>query len=140
MILPCGAGSEPLFELASTVLVQGSDQGLGEWDCPLGGAGLDLMQRELAIHRCSERRTVTRPWSRSLQSMRLAPAQPDAQRYRPQPGKPMRPSHGEEPSGWRASQIPDRGPNKVPPGMEDDECRRNVGNAALSSRLKRRGW
>jgi transposase len=41
---------------------------------------------------------------------------------------------------WRASQIPDRGPNKVPPGMEGDECRRNGGNTALSSRLRRRGW
>jgi hypothetical protein len=39
---------------------------------------------------------------------------------------------------WRASQIPDRGPNKVPPGMEDDECKRNVGSTALSLRLKRR--
>jgi transcriptional regulator with XRE-family HTH domain len=47
---------------------------------------------------------------------------------------------GPNESERRASQIPDRGPNKVPPGMEDDECRRNVGNTALSSRLKRRGW
>jgi integrase/recombinase XerD len=39
---------------------------------------------------------------------------------------------------WRASQIPDKGPNKVPPGMEDDECKRNVGSTALSLRLKRR--
>ena len=41
---------------------------------------------------------------------------------------------------WRASQIPDRGPNKVPPGMEGDECRRNGGNTVLSSKLRRRGW
>src|SRR6186997_138634 len=32
---------------------------------------------------------------------------------------------------WRASQIPDTGPNKVRPGTEDDQCE----NGAESSRL-----
>ena len=78
MILPCGAGSEPLFELASMVLVQGSDQRLGEWDCPRGGAGLGLMQREFAIHPLQRAAhgnpTTVQVDVRPLQSKRLAPA------------------------------------------------------------------
>jgi hypothetical protein len=39
---------------------------------------------------------------------------------------------------WRASHIPDSGPNKVRPGMEGDECQNGAGNTRLSSRPKRR--
>jgi transposase-like protein len=46
----------------------------------------------------------------------------------------------EELLAWRASQIPDRGPNKVPSGMGVDGCRRNAENIVLSLRLRRRGW
>ena len=41
---------------------------------------------------------------------------------------------------WRASQIPDRGPNRVPPGMEDYKCRRNGEDIRLSSNLRRPDW
>ena len=41
---------------------------------------------------------------------------------------------------WRASHIPDSGPNKVRPGMEGDECQNGAGNTRLNSRTKQRGW
>jgi len=37
---------------------------------------------------------------------------------------------------WRASQIPDTGPNKVRPGTEDDRCGNGVGSSRLSSRTR----
>jgi hypothetical protein len=37
---------------------------------------------------------------------------------------------------WRASQIPDTGPNKVRPGTEDDLCENGVGSSRLSSRSR----
>jgi hypothetical protein len=41
---------------------------------------------------------------------------------------------------WRASQIPDSGPNKVPSGTEDDTCGRSAGNIVRSTNLKQYGW
>jgi integrase len=41
---------------------------------------------------------------------------------------------------WRASQIPERGPNKVRSGMGVDGCRRNAENTVLSLKWRRRGW
>ena len=38
---------------------------------------------------------------------------------------------------WRASQIPDSGPYRVRPGMEDGECRNGGGSSRLSLRLRR---
>jgi hypothetical protein len=40
---------------------------------------------------------------------------------------------------WRASSIPDRGPNKVPSGMEGERCKRIAVSTVLSSRPRRRG-
>ena len=37
---------------------------------------------------------------------------------------------------WRASQIPDTGPNKVRPGTEDDLCENGAGSSHLSSRTR----
>ncbi|HEX3304840.1 MAG TPA: hypothetical protein VHS32_01170, partial [Streptosporangiaceae bacterium] len=37
---------------------------------------------------------------------------------------------------WRASQIPDTGPNKVRPGTEDDQCRNGAGSSRPSSRTR----
>jgi hypothetical protein len=37
---------------------------------------------------------------------------------------------------WRASQIPDTGPNKVRPGTEDDLCENGVGSSRPSSRTR----
>src|SRR4051794_18480525 len=37
---------------------------------------------------------------------------------------------------WRASQIPDTGPNKVRPGTEDDLCENGAGSSRLSSRTR----
>ena len=37
---------------------------------------------------------------------------------------------------WRASQIPDTGPNKVRPGTEDDLCENGVESSRLSSRTR----
>jgi hypothetical protein len=37
---------------------------------------------------------------------------------------------------WRASQIPDTGPNKVRPGTEDDRCGNGVGSSRPSSRTR----
>ena len=37
---------------------------------------------------------------------------------------------------WRASQIPDTGPNKVRPGTEDDQCENGVESSRLSSRTR----
>ena len=38
---------------------------------------------------------------------------------------------------WRASQIPDSGPYRVRPGMEDGGCRNDGGSSRLSLRLRR---
>jgi len=38
--------------------------------------------------------------------------------------------------GWRASQIPDTGPNKVGPGTEDDLCENGVESSRLSSKTR----
>ena len=38
---------------------------------------------------------------------------------------------------WRASQIPDSGPNKVRSGMEDGECKNGARNSPLSLRTRR---
>ena len=37
---------------------------------------------------------------------------------------------------WRASQIPDTGPNKVRPGTEDDLCENGVGSSRPSSKTR----
>jgi hypothetical protein len=37
---------------------------------------------------------------------------------------------------WRASQIPDTGPNKVRPGTEDDQCENGVESSRLSSKTR----
>jgi hypothetical protein len=37
---------------------------------------------------------------------------------------------------WRASQIPDTGPNKVRPGTEDDLCENGVESSRLSSKTR----
>lgn len=50
MIFPCGTGGELFFELASAMLAQCSNQGLGKWDGSVGGAGLGLMECEFAIY------------------------------------------------------------------------------------------
>ncbi|HZD16257.1 MAG TPA: hypothetical protein VE196_14275, partial [Pseudonocardiaceae bacterium] len=42
------------------------------------------------------------------------------------------------PEVWRASRIPDRGPNKVPSGTEGDRCKKNGGNTAPNSSLRQR--
>jgi hypothetical protein len=44
--------------------------------------------------------------------------------------------HYTQPGDWRASQIPDTGPNKVRPGTEDDLCENGVENSRLSSRTR----
>ncbi|MCA1675750.1 MAG: hypothetical protein LC799_27415, partial [Actinobacteria bacterium] len=41
---------------------------------------------------------------------------------------------------WRASQIPDRGPYKVPSGTKGDKCQNGAGSTRLNSRTKRRRW
>jgi hypothetical protein len=41
---------------------------------------------------------------------------------------------------WRASQIPDTGPNKVRPGTEDDQCENGAESSRLSSRTRPRRW
>jgi hypothetical protein len=38
---------------------------------------------------------------------------------------------------WRASQIPDTGPNKVRPGMEDGKWPNAAGSSRPSSRMRR---
>jgi hypothetical protein len=38
---------------------------------------------------------------------------------------------------WRASQIPDSGPNKFRPGMEDGKCKNGARNSPLSLRTRR---
>jgi putative transposase len=38
---------------------------------------------------------------------------------------------------WRASHIPDTGPNKVRPGMEDDQCESVAASSVLNSRTRR---
>jgi hypothetical protein len=58
----------------------------------------------------------------------------------PCPNTPTTISAAPNPTDWRASQIPDRGPSKVPSGMGVDGCRRNAENTVLSLRLRRRGW
>ena len=40
------------------------------------------------------------------------------------------------PRAWRASQIPDTGPNKVRSGMEDDQCENGAESSRLSSRTR----
>ena len=40
------------------------------------------------------------------------------------------------PDRWRASQIPDTGPNKVRPGTEDDLCENGAGSSRLSSKTR----
>jgi hypothetical protein len=37
---------------------------------------------------------------------------------------------------WRASPIPDTGPNKVPPGTEGDKCQNGAGNTARNTAMK----
>jgi hypothetical protein len=59
-----------------------------------------------------------------------ATSQPVSVSYQTTPGTATSP--------WRASHIPDSGPNKVRPGMEGDECQNGAGNTRLSSRPKRR--
>jgi hypothetical protein len=39
-------------------------------------------------------------------------------------------------AAWRASQIPDTGPNKVRPGTEDDQCENGAESSRLSSRTR----
>jgi len=39
-------------------------------------------------------------------------------------------------ANWRASQIPDTGPNKVRPGTEDDQCENGAESSRLSSRTR----
>jgi transposase len=41
---------------------------------------------------------------------------------------------------WRASHIPDSGPYKVRPGMEDATCQNGGGNTRLNSETKQRRW
>ena len=43
-------------------------------------------------------------------------------------------------TNWRASHIPDSGPNKVRPGMEGDECQNGAESTRLNSRTKQRRW
>jgi group II intron reverse transcriptase/maturase len=38
---------------------------------------------------------------------------------------------------WRASHLPDSGPNKVRPGMEDAECQNGAGSSARNTAMKR---
>jgi hypothetical protein len=38
---------------------------------------------------------------------------------------------------WRASHIPDTGPNRVRPGMEDDQCESVAASSVLNSRTRR---
>jgi transposase InsO family protein len=45
-------------------------------------------------------------------------------------------THRPHRSLWRASQIPDTGPNKVRPGTEDDQCRNGAGSSRPSSRTR----
>ena len=49
---------------------------------------------------------------------------------------PLRPPHHDSRPCWRASQIPDTGPNKVRPGTEDDRCGNGVGSSRPSSRTR----
>ncbi len=37
---------------------------------------------------------------------------------------------------WRASHLPDSGPNKVRPGMEDAECQNGAGSSARNTAMK----
>lgn len=41
---------------------------------------------------------------------------------------------------WRASQIPDTGPNNVRIGTEGSKCQNDAGSTRLSLRMKRQGW